>query len=175
MTKLCLATSVALMLYASPASADVEHSDADGFSLVINADSPSDVDTLWQRIVHPELWWNSSHTWSGDAANMSLDARAGGCWCEVVSSGGSVAHGTVVAFEPARGRVMMRAELGPLQAMAVNGWLEWRVAARADGGSHVRWRYTVRGQGIDANGALAAGVNAVLIEQIGRLAAVPLN
>ena len=53
--------------------------------------------------------------------------------------------------------------------MAVNGWLEWRVEARPGGGSDVRWRYTVQGQGIDAGGALAAGVNAVLAEQIGRL------
>ena len=94
--------------------ADVERSDADGFTLVINADSVSDADTVWQRMVHPELWWNPDHIWSGDAVNMVLEARAGGCWCEAVADGGSVAHGAVAAFEPARHRVMMRSELGPL-------------------------------------------------------------
>ncbi len=27
-------------------------------------------------------WWDSEHTWSGNAANLSLKPEAGGCFCE---------------------------------------------------------------------------------------------
>ena len=40
-------------------------------------------------------WWNPEHSYSGVAANFSIDARAGGCFCERLKDG-SVAHMTVV-------------------------------------------------------------------------------
>ncbi|MEQ1724860.1 MAG: SRPBCC family protein [Sphingopyxis sp.] len=157
---------------AAPASATVERNDADAFVVVHAIDSAIDEHLLWQRMITPSLWWDSGHTWSGDAANMTLEPRAGGCWCEATQQGGSIEHGHVVAFEPARGRVLMRAELGPLQSMAVNGWLEWRITPRDGGGSHVTWRYTVVGRSFDPDSGLAAGVDMVLAQQLGRLIAV---
>ncbi len=40
-------------------------------------------------------WWDPEHSYSGVAANFSIDARAGGCFCERLKDG-SVAHMTVV-------------------------------------------------------------------------------
>lgn len=163
---------------AAPARAELVRNDDDGFTIIAVAESTADPAMLWQRMIAPSSWWNPSHTWSGNADNMSFEPRAGGCWCEEVADGGSVQHGQIVAFEPARRRVLMRAELGPLQAMPVNGWLEWTVEARAGGGSTVRWRYSVTGRGSDAAGWgpdswLPGAVDAVISEQIGRLVANP--
>lgn len=167
-----LLMAVVLAACAAPANAAIERNDVDAFVITHEVDSSIDEDALWQRMITPSSWWDSGHSWSGDAANMTLEPRAGGCWCEATRQGGSVEHGHVVAFEPARGRLLMRAELGPLQSMAVNGWLEWRVMAREGGGSHVSWRYTVVGRSFDPASGLAAGVDMVLAQQLGRLTAV---
>ena len=41
-------------------------------------------------------WWNPSHTFTGDAKNLSIDARPGGCFCEKYPNGGGVEHLRVV-------------------------------------------------------------------------------
>ena len=47
-------------------------------------------------------WWDPDHSWSGDAANFSLDDRAGGCFCESLPGGGSVEHLRVVFAQPGK-------------------------------------------------------------------------
>lgn len=168
-----LLTALAL---AAPARAELVRNDAGGFTIVTMGESDMDPVALWLRLVDPASWWSPSHTWSGDSANMSFEPLAGGCWCEEVDDNGSVQHGHIIAYEPARRRVLMRAELGPLQSMPVNGWLEWQVEARDGGGSTVRWRYSVTGRGDDAaswgpDSWLPGAVDAVIAEQVGRLVA----
>jgi hypothetical protein len=46
-------------------------------------------------------WWNSAHSWSGDARNLSIDDKAGGGFREKLKNGGSVQHLTVVFADPA--------------------------------------------------------------------------
>ena len=43
-------------------------------------------------------WWSSEHTYSGDAANMSLKAEAGSCFCERWP-GGEVEHGRAIMVD----------------------------------------------------------------------------
>src|SRR6266508_2756431 len=45
-------------------------------------------------------WWDPAHTYSGDAKNLSIDARPGGCFCERLADNGGVQHAMVVLAIP---------------------------------------------------------------------------
>jgi uncharacterized protein YndB with AHSA1/START domain len=91
-------------------------------------------------------WWDPAHTWSGDAANLSLEPLAGGCFCEKLpSAGGSVQHGRVIFWQPGK-LLRLDAALGPFQEMAVQGVLTFRFAPQDSGkGSRVTVNYRVSG------------------------------
>ncbi|HEX7915316.1 MAG TPA: hypothetical protein VF497_06160, partial [Rudaea sp.] len=72
-------------------------------------------DRAYAAITGVARWWDSNHTYSGNASNLSLDARAGGCWCEQLADGGSVQHMTVLTAMPGR-MLRLSGGLGPLQA-----------------------------------------------------------
>jgi hypothetical protein len=121
----------------------------------------------YAALLQPARWWSSDHTFSGSAANLTLDARAGGCWCETVPEGGSVEHLRVVYVAP--GKVLrMRGALGPLQGMGVDGAMTWSAKASA-GGTDVTLSYAVGGYAKDGFDALSKGVDQVLAEQLERL------
>ena len=61
------------------------------------------------------LWWDSSHTFSGNAENLSIDDKAGGCFCENLENGGSVRHLEVVFVDPGK-TLRMIGGLGPLSS-----------------------------------------------------------
>lgn len=165
------AIAAASLAAAAPAAAEVVGTpDATGFTVAGEVRSSSAPTALWSLLLTPSRWWNSSHTWSGDARALSLSPVAGGCWCEALTDGGSVRHGTVLAIEPGRRRLMLDADLGPIQMLAAHGKLEWTIA-EAEGGSVVRWRYQIFGRGIDNAAVLAPLVDRVIAEQAGRLAA----
>lgn len=165
------ALAAALLGAAAPAAADVVGTpDATGFTVAGEVPSSTAPAALWSLLLTPSRWWNSSHTWSGDARALSLSPVAGGCWCETLADGGSVRHGTVLAIEPGRRRLMLDADLGPIQMLAAHGKLEWTIA-EVEGGSVLRWRYQVFGRGIDNAAALAPIVDRVIAEQATRLAA----
>jgi hypothetical protein len=71
-------------------------------------------------IVQPATWWDSRHTWSGSAANLSLAAASGGCFCERLPNGGSVLHMSTVNAVPNQKLVLFGA-LGPLQTSGAAG------------------------------------------------------
>lgn len=163
---------VAAFGLATPASAEVVSADSDGFTVrstrVVQV-PPLRMFTLFTRVSE---WWSDSHTWSGDADALSISPlRAGACWCELLPDYGSVEHGHAIAWEPSRGRILWRAELGPLQALAATGKLEWRAVAAEGGGTSFSFQYDVAGRGLGDSAALAAGVDAVLAQQLDRLVA----
>src|SRR5579862_517713 len=100
-----------ILALVTPASADVVDSAANGFTVKIVLDlaaSPGDVyRTIVDRV---GTWWAADHTWSGDNANLSIDARPGGCWCEKLPGGG-VQHMTVVFVDPGK-LLRLRGALG---------------------------------------------------------------
>jgi uncharacterized protein YndB with AHSA1/START domain len=114
-------------------------------------------------------WWSSSHTYSGDAANMSVDARAGGCWCERLRDGGSIEHARVVYAAPGRA-LRMSGALGPLQAHGVTGSLTWKLTAAGEG-TKIELVYSVGGHIDGGFDRIAQPVDAVLGEQLQRLKA----
>ncbi len=111
-------------------------------------------------------WWNPAHTYSGNAANLSLDATAGGCFCESLDGGGSVMHMQVVYADPGR-MLRLHGGLGPLQGLGVSGSMDFALEPVADG-TLLKYRYTVSG---DTPDGLAAAVDGVQLGQLLRLQA----
>jgi hypothetical protein len=125
-------------------------------------------DAAWRSIVHVEQWWSGEHTFSGDAANMKLDARPGGCWCETLPNGGGVVHMTVVYIVPNQ-RMTLSGALGPLQTAGVAGALTVQVTPK-DGGTDIALLYNAGGYYPGGLDAVAASVDEVLTIQCDRLA-----
>jgi uncharacterized protein YndB with AHSA1/START domain len=105
-----------------------------GFAIEETAQIAATPDAVYAALIHPQAWWNSQHTFSRDAANLSLDAKAGGCLCETLPGGGSVQHLTVVYADPARTTIRFRGAMGPFQGLGVDGALTITLAAK-DGGT----------------------------------------
>lgn len=149
------------------ASAEIADIGAGGFSLRESVHVSAPPDRVYAALIEPGRWWSSQHTFSGDAANMRLDAKAGGCWCEALPHGGSVLHLTVVNVVPGK-MLRLRGGLGPFQSTAVEGVLTWTLAPSGDGTDVV----LVNSQAGYFKGgfdAIAHGADGVLGEQIGRL------
>ena len=113
---------VALVLITMQCAAHAEVSDKqpNGFSLYEKYQVKATPDKVYEAMIQPSRWWSSAHTFSGDAKNMTFDARAGGCWCETLPNGGSVLHMTVVLADP--GKVLrLHGGLGPFQSSGMEG------------------------------------------------------
>jgi uncharacterized protein YndB with AHSA1/START domain len=109
------------------------------------------------------------HSYSGDAANLSLDPRAGGLWKEEWD-GGSVAHGTVLYVKPGE-QLRLAAPFGPLQSMAVD--VVWTITITPEGtGSKVVFDEVANGSGASNLDKIAGAVDSVKGEAINRLVTV---
>lgn len=103
---------------------------------------PLDTQASYRLLGKPSRWWNPEHTWSGDAKNMRLQLKAGGCFCEVWN-GNSVMHAQVILAQP--GSVLrLQGGFGPLQDMAVNAVLTYKLKKEPDS-THVEMIYRVSG------------------------------
>lgn len=174
---IAIVAGVAAMTNAAPASANVYELSPQGFVIRHQVEVPVSADAAWDALVRPAKWWSSGHSYSGDAKNLSLDAKAGGCFCEVLpnkaspnaSPRGSVEHMRVVYVEQARALRMFGA-LGPLQAEAVNGALTVFLKPVGGSSTQIMWEYVVGGYLRTDAETTAAGVDRVLGEQVARLA-----
>ncbi len=108
------------------AAAEVISVASNGFEVGETAHTSAAADKVYAEMLTPAHWWSSDHTFSGSAANLVLDARAGGCWCETLANGGSVEHLTVVFVSPGK-MLRMRGALGPFQSLTVDGVMTWSV------------------------------------------------
>jgi uncharacterized protein YndB with AHSA1/START domain len=122
---------------------------------------------VYGALVDVGRWWNADHTFSGDATNLSLDPRPGGCFCERLPKGGGVEHMRVVYAAPGE-TLRMNGGLGPLQGLGVTGSLT--IALMPDGGgTSVSLAYAVGGFSEGGFLQLAPAVDGVLVEQMNRL------
>lgn len=124
----------------------------------------------YQALTEVGRWWNPEHSWSGKAGNMTLDARAGGCFCEALPEGGSVQHLQVVFAAPAK-MLRLRGALGPLQSEGVEGSLTFELTPVEEGAaSELLLRYIVSGYSpLMPLNEWAPAVDGVLLEQVTRL------
>jgi uncharacterized protein YndB with AHSA1/START domain len=146
--------------------AEVRQATPDTMLIAIEARIAAPPSTVYDSIAHIERWWSSSHTYSGDAANMSLIAEPGGCFCERWKDG-AVEHGRVV-FAMRNQMLRVSAALGPLQAKAVNSMLTFQLKP-AEGGTSLTVGYIVNGASASALDKSAPAVDGVLSEQVQRL------
>jgi uncharacterized protein YndB with AHSA1/START domain len=160
----------AVVLIAVPAAGATKDVSPTGFVSVFNNEIKASPQDAWKSVVQLPRWWSGEHTWSGDAGNLSLDATAGGCWCERWGNGQSVQHGVVVLVQP--GSVLrVNASLGPLQELAVNAVLTIAIAQK-DGKTFLRMTYRVSGNSNSDLVELAPAVDGVLGIQYERLRAL---
>ena len=163
----CVGGLAAAMSIGRPAAAEVVSAGQNGFEIRLTAHVAAAPDKAFAALLQPARWWSSEHTFSGSAANLTFDARAGGCWCETLSDGGSVEHMRLVYVAP--GKVLrLRGALGPLQGLGVEGAMTWSVKAGASG-SEISISYAAGGYVKDGFEALSKGVDHVLGEQLERL------
>jgi uncharacterized protein YndB with AHSA1/START domain len=151
----------------APVRAEVTQASANGFTITVREELRVSPQEAWAAIVQLPRWWSDQHTWSGKAANMSLDAQAGGCWCERWGNGESVQHGQVLLVQP--GRVLrLAAPLGPVQELPVAAVLTLVTSAQ-DGKTFLRLTYRVGGPPDVGLEALAPAVDRVMAQQFRRL------
>lgn len=161
--------ALSIGLPGSSAPAEVRASSVGGFALENRATvavSPAEAYAALGRVGR---WWSSAHTYSGDAANMTLDLRVDGCFCErIPADGGAIEHGRVVYARPGQ-TLRLQAALGPLQAEGVTGALTWSLRA-VEGGTEITQTYVVGGYMRGGLEAVAPLVDQVMAEQLRRLA-----
>ena len=157
------------LLAAAQAPATVTDASANGFTVRHEIRTSVSADALWAALSQDVArWWHPDHTYSGDARNLSLELRPLGCFCETTAGGGSVVHLTVTFVQPGE-TLRLTGGLGPLGLMGVDGNMTISVL-KADGETVLQLVYVVGGYSADGLDAIAPAVDAVLSEQMQRLA-----
>jgi uncharacterized protein YndB with AHSA1/START domain len=164
------AAAALTLLMSCTATADVVDKAASGFTVKVTSSVTAPSTRVYDAIVRIGSWWESDHTYSGSAANLSLDPKAGGCFCEKLPNGGSVQHMTVVYAESGK-LLRLDGGLGPLQDLAVTGKMTWVLTATG-GKTTIELTYKVGGYMPGGVDALAQPVDAVLSAQVARLKAL---
>lgn len=158
------------LVFTPLAQAEVAASSPSSFLIQAEVEIDAAPDKVWRDLARVDRWWNPAHTYSGDASNLRLDARAGGCWCECWGNRQSVEHMRVVAIMENQGMrtLRMTGALGPLQEMGVAGTMTFTVVPFANG-AKLTMTYRVTGDPSLNLNAIAAPVDSVLMDQIARL------
>ena len=159
-----------LVLIAGPAGAAVVDAQPGGFEVESTTAIAAPPGKVYAALIQPGQWWSSEHTYSGDAHNLTLDLRAGGCWCETLKNGGFAQHMRVVYADPGKA-LRVAGGLGPLQALGVVGALTWTIKPAPGGGVTLTQTYVVGGYAPGGLANLAGPVDGVLSQQLARLKA----
>jgi len=171
MMRLCFARCGMLLAATLPVHAEVKSAAANGFVIVHSRRVEAPPAKVYAALPAVDRWWNAEHSYSGNAANLTLKAEAGGCFCERWPEG-AVEHGRVVLAM--RDQLLrLQAALGPLQARAVNGVLTFQLKPDEPSGGKatlLTLTYTVNGASGSALDQSAPAVDRVLGEQFARLA-----
>lgn len=163
-----IAATLLLSTAALPLSAAVIDSSPGGFTIENSIVVPVDAHTAWNALVNDiGQWWPSDHTWTGQSANLSIQPRAGGCFCEIKGAHQAL-HMTVSYVEPDK-LLRMTGGLGPLQGMGLSGALDWRFTAAEGGGTRITLHYRAGGYTPDDLSKFAPAVDQVMAQQLGGL------
>ena len=168
----------ASLLAASAGQAKVVETGAERFVTRDTASVKTAPLATWLALIKPGEWWNSQHSWSGDAKNMTLTPQGGGCFCERIPVGdtgnssameGSARHAEVLQAFPMK-VLRMRGGFGPLQGEPATGVLTITLK-EVPGGTRILWEYNVGGPMRYKLAEIAPAVDAVMTEQLKRLQA----
>lgn len=152
-----------------PAPAEVIDAAATGFTIENTVEVPADTMTAWKALVDDVgAWWPRDHTWWGEASELTIEPRAGGCFCE--RNGAQQAQHLQVTFADPGRLLRLAGGLGPLQGMGVTGVLEFRLAPLANGGTAITLFYRAGGYTPDDLEGFAPIVDRVQAQQLAGLA-----
>lgn len=164
--KTLLAALFAALGLAGAAHAEVTESTPTGFEIRQVATIAASSDKVFASLTgQVGQWWNSEHSWSGDARNLSIDLTAG-CFCEALP-GGYVRHMTVV-YTDGKSVLHLFGGLGPLQNTGASGHFNWTLTEK-DGQTQLVATYDVGGYAKGGLDKWADPVNFVIGEQVARL------
>lgn len=165
-----VAVGIALMASGliGPAQAAVKDATPAGFTVenqVLIQALPAQV---WQAMTAQiDRWWPKDHTWWGTASTLTIDPRAGGCFCEIAGKQ-QAQHLQVVFVDPEK-TLRMSGGLGPMQGMGLHGVAEWTLKAEGTA-TRVSWRYRAGGYTPDDLSKFAPIVDTVQAQQLAGLA-----
>lgn len=157
----------AAVMLAAPLNAEVIRSAADGFTVTLVRTVAAPPAAAYAALTQWGRWWSGEHSYSGKAADLTLDAHAGGCLCERWA-GGEVAHGRVLMALPPT-VLRLDAPLGPLMALPGKAVMTFTLTPSGTG-TRIGIELRTAGSVADKYDALAAPVDAVLTLQADRLA-----
>ena len=162
-----LTLGLAIAGLAGAADAAVIHVSPSGFELkqVVHISAPAE--RVYAALIRPALWWSPAHTYSGDAANLSLEALAGGCFCEALPKGGSARHLTVAMAAPGE-ELLMRGAMGPFMRRGLDGALDIALTPAGDG-VDLTLTNDLGGYLPEGFDGWAVKADAMLADQMGRL------
>jgi hypothetical protein len=161
-------TLTPLLFAASVLHAEVTSVNATGFALAFERSVQVEPDAIYAAMTRIGEWWDPAHSWEGQAENLYLDMRIGGCFCEKLANGGGVEHLHLAYFAPGK-EIRLTGGLGPLQGMGMGGAMVWTITP-GEAGNTVRWSYTVHGHGTEESmGKLAPIVDYVQQQAFYRL------
>ena len=163
MLKAMIAAATIGLFAVGPAAAEVTGRHADGFALRVTVPTAASAGDVISALGAIGGWWDGAHTYSGDAANMTMALQPGDCFCEALADGGVVEHGRVVTFDA--DHRTLDAPLGPLKGQATRAELTLRWPD-AGAGTAVTLTYVVEGPNL---GGMAGAVDGVLTGAVARL------
>jgi uncharacterized protein YndB with AHSA1/START domain len=149
------------------ARAAVIETTTNGFYIEQTTHINASPDRVYAALTEPAKWWDPAHTFSGSAASLTLDPRAGGCFCENLPNGGSVQHLIVVEADPGN-TLRLRGPLGPFQGQGVDGALTFTLKA-VTGGTNLTLDNVVGGYLKGGFAKWPALADTMLAEQLIRL------
>ncbi len=169
--RLEILTSVVLALAgAGPVPAAIKDATPSGFTLENRVQVPVEPMRAWKALVEDvDRWWPADHTWWGAESVLSIEPRAGGCFCERHGEQQAV-HMLVTFVNPGK-LLRMTGGLGPLQGMGLSGALECRLEP-VSGGTIITMYYRAGGYTPDDLSKFAPVVDGVQALQLGGLAAL---
>jgi hypothetical protein len=161
-----VSTAIGLSL-AAPAAAAVVDAQPNGFEVREQAQIAAPPSKVYAAIGQVGQWWLSEHSYSGDARNLSLELKPGGCFCETLKDGGGARHMGVILVQPDKA-VRLEGALGPLAATGGTGHLSFALSPK-DGGTSVVLTYDFGGYAHGGLDKWAEPVDGVLGEQLDSL------
>jgi hypothetical protein len=158
-----------LAFLSAPAAAEVVSADTHGFEVQETVNLVVPINQAYAAFGRLGNWWNSDHSYSGDARNIRLALQPGGCMCESNPKGGGVEHMRVAVVMPNE-RIVMTGSLGPLLYEAASGVMDVKFDKIA-GGTKVTLNYRAAGFANANADKMAPLVDSVLADQMKRFRA----
>jgi uncharacterized protein YndB with AHSA1/START domain len=151
------------------ARAEVVAAESSGFITRATVSIQAGPEQVYSRFAEVGRWWNDAHTWSGKAANMSMELAPGGCWCEKLQNDGFIEHGRLIYLD--RGKMLrFRAALGPMHEAAAVGTMTVTFEPEPGGKTKLTLTYAAMlFQPAKGAAPLAPLVDQVMLEQVQRL------